>query len=93
MDNVVDTEVDEDDSDQEYNPLSYKKLIKFIETYHPRHPDTKKQFSGMDRITIKGYYWRLFDLCFCYAVVNYMGKLKKNLVKKWKKWRKYGKGE
>ena len=51
--------MDEEDLDT----LSYKKLIKLITENHPVDPDTKESFSIMDRITIKSYYSKLFDIC------------------------------
>jgi len=50
-------------NEEDLDTLSYKKLIKLITENHPVDPDTKESFSIMDRITIKSYYSKLFDIC------------------------------
>ena len=58
--------MDADTDDQSkvfWEPISYKKLIKKIATYHPVDPETKERLSYKDRVTIKDYLPKIFDLC------------------------------
>lgn len=57
----------QEDEDEFFEPLSYKKLIKVIEQNHPVDPETKEKFSAQDRITVKDYLAKMSDACFCYA--------------------------
>ena len=82
--------MEQSDSDDEYEPLSYKKLMKFIETNHPRHPETKDNWGICSRITIKRYYWILFDPCFVFTLITGFRKFKKRMVKKCRKWNSLG---
>lgn len=53
--------------------LSYKELMKMIQTYHPLDPIYQKNFSVFDKITIKDYGLKLTDCIgcrHCYSCVN-----------------------
>lgn len=58
----------EEEEDEFYEPLSYNKLIKVVEMYHPVDPETKEKFSVFERITVKEYRAKLGDCCYCYAL-------------------------
>ena len=51
--------MDEEDIDS----LSYKKLHKMIVENHPVDPDTHQKFKISERITVKDYNKKLFDVC------------------------------
>lgn len=59
------------------DPLSYKKLRKFIAVNHPVDPNTGKKFSGFETITVKDYYFKLFDLCGCIRCYHRYKELKR----------------
>ena len=63
-------------------PISYKKLIKHIETYHPVNPQTKERFKINERITVKDFNSKLYDAFYCFKVKEQFLKLKKMIWKK-----------
>lgn len=57
-------DIDNDDQSKVFwEPISYKKLMKMIATYHPVDRETKARLSYKDRVTIKDYLPKIFDLC------------------------------
>lgn len=68
--------------DDEYEPLSHKKLVKIIEKFHPLDPETKKKFSVKDRVTVKDYCAKLSDACFCYAFGKFISRWSKKISKR-----------
>ena len=77
-------ELDDDDEGEFFEPLSYKKLMQVITTYHPVDPETKKSFSVKDRITVRDYGAKMSDACFCYAMCQQFAKCKRFIKKKLK---------
>ena len=65
-----------------YEPVSYKGLIKAIETHHPLDPDTKKKFNFDIRLTVRDYGAKLSDVCFCYQFYQFYRQIKKFVKKK-----------
>ena len=51
-----------------YEPISYKNFIKTMETYHPMDHNQKEKFEYDSRITVKDYWAKLSDVCFCYEL-------------------------
>ena len=45
----------QEDDEEYFEALSYKKLIKVIEQNHPVDPETKEKFSYSDRVTVADY--------------------------------------
>jgi len=50
-----------DDDDME--TLSFKKLHKMITENHPVDPNTQEKFAFGERLTVKNYNKKLFDVC------------------------------
>ena len=73
---------EEDDGLNFFEPISYRKLDKVIAQRHPIDPETKKQFSMKDRVTVREYGAKISDACFCYAADQACKKLKKYLKNK-----------
>ena len=76
----------------EQEELSYKSLIRMIETYHPTNPETREKFSPFDQITVYNYGIKLLDACGMIQIVDIFmmakSKLKKALnLKKEKKFK------
>ena len=74
----------QEDEEEFFEPLSYKKLLKVIEQNHPVDPETKAKFSGSDRVTVTDYIAKLSDACFCYAAAQFLIKIKRIVKKKFK---------
>ena len=68
-----------DDLDEEdLETLSYKKLEKMIVENHPCDPNTGERFPIGDRVTVKNFYKKLFDICMILKCI----KMQKKLVTK-----------
>ena len=65
------------EDDDFYEPISYKKFIRTMETYHPMDPNTKKKFDFDSRITVKDYWAKLSDVLFCYELYLQYKKFKR----------------
>ena len=73
---------DNENAEDFYEPLSYKKLSKKIEIHHPCDPETKKKLYFKDRISVKDYESKMMDVCFCYALTQSLKRLKKYIKKR-----------
>ena len=51
-----------------YEPMSYKNFMKSMEHIHPMDPLMKTKFDINSRITVKDYWVKLSDICFCYEI-------------------------
>jgi len=49
----------QDDDDDEYEALSYKKLKRYIARIHPRDLETGEPFSFWAKVTVRGFCYRL----------------------------------
>lgn len=47
----------------EQEELSYKSLIRMIETYHPTNPETREKFSPFDQVTVHNFGLKIIDAC------------------------------
>ena len=47
----------------ERDELSYKKLQKMVETFHPTNPETREKFSIFDEVTVYNFGLKLTDAC------------------------------
>lgn len=75
---------DQENGQDFYEPLSYKKLSKKIEIHHPCDPDTKKKLEFSDRISVKDFESKMMDVCFCYALTQSFKKLRKYILKRFR---------
>ena len=73
-----------DQMDDDYELLSVKKLLKIIEKFHPIDPETKKKFSVKDRVTVKYYWSKLCDACFCIAFGKFVSKWSTKIQKRYR---------
>ena len=65
--------------------LSYRKLQKMIQTYHPVDPITNRKFNVLQSITVKNYALKLTDCLGCWLCnrcLKYFGKKCYGLVKR-----------
>jgi hypothetical protein len=54
---------EDSDSEDLYEDISYRKLVKFIGKSHPIDRRSNKPFKINDSITVKNFYSKLYDLC------------------------------
>ena len=71
-----------DDEKGGFEEVSYKKLLKMIETSYPVCPHSKETFDIRERLTVKDYYAKLFDFCRVYKVKQIANKEIKSFQKK-----------